>query len=597
MRICIFFFLFFLSFHSTIKAQKSYTDSILNLEQKLPNKEFVKAVLDIPYDKAVKNMSVFLKLTEIAIEKAKQLNDSSLLAKSYLGKATALHFTSKEDQSIELTLKAIKIFESLNEYENVAKAYLELGWKIKYRKLDNAFVYMQRGLKALELTGNKIDLVGSYNNFGVLYSLKKQNDSALYYHKKSLQLAKKLKDSIGIPFAHTHIANVLLKKKDFTNAKKHLDSSLIMRLQRNDTYGITDSYLYLGDLFYAKKEYKKAIDNFDIGYKYANRYRYFPLKKYALEYLYKSYEKNNNFKKSLSALKEFNSLKDSVLNKETNTKIAELQIEFETAKKEKLLAEQEIEIKNKDIVTLILVGSILLVSLIFWSIFTRGRLKRKQLKKEIHLKEALAKIETKNKLQEQRLEISRDLHDNIGSQLTFIISSIENLKFVSKDLGKNLQEKLSGISGFTSDTVHQLRDTIWAMNKSEISFDEFQSRLLSYIEKAKVATNNIEFDVNTNNTTHVFNAVEGMHLFRVVQEAINNSIKYANSSKIAVTFLKKENKLHITISDDGDGFDKEEINFGNGLINMESRIEKIDGKISIESKKGNGTKILIQLSI
>ena len=77
----------------------------------------------------------------------------------------------------------------------------------------------------------------------------------------------------------------------------------------------------------------------------------------------------------------------------------------------------------------------------------------------------MAKIETQNKLQEQRLRISRDLHDNIGAQLTFIISSIDNLKFGFTDISEKLGSKLSNISSFTQQTIYELRDTIWAMNK------------------------------------------------------------------------------------------------------------------------------------
>ena len=299
----------------------------------------------------------------------------------------------------------------------------------------------------------------------------------------------------------------------------------------------------------------------------------------------------------MTSLKLFQALKDSILNKQTNSKIEELQIEFETAKKEKRLAEQELRIKNKNLITLILIGPILLLSILFWSNYKRGKLKRKQLQKEMKLKEALAKIQTQNKLQNQRLEISRDLHDNIGSQLTFIISSIDNLKYVSKDLSKGLQNKLSGISGFTSETIHQLRDTIWAMNKNQISFDDLQTRLLSYIEKAKNATQNIQFQVNTDSIDYEFSSVTGMHLFRVIQEAVNNSIKYANATTISIDFTKEKEFLFIKIIDNGNGFNKEEITEGNGLANMETRIQKIGGNIIINSENDKGTRITIQIKI
>ena len=143
--------------------------------------------------------------------------------------------------------------------------------------------------------------------------------------------------------------------------------------------------------------------------------------------------------------KKFTQANDSVTNVSTNTKIAELEIEYETSKKEIQIAEQEIKIKNKNLFATILSSALLILAIVFFSIYKRNQLKRIQLQKEIELKDALSIIKTKNRLQEQRLKISRDLHDNIGSQLTFIISSIDNLKFLTKSTNTKLQEKVINI--------------------------------------------------------------------------------------------------------------------------------------------------------
>ena len=236
----------------------------------------------------------------------------------------------------------------------------------------------------------------------------------------------------------------------------------------------------------------------------------------------------------------------------------------------------------------------LILGIIFFAIYKRNQFKRKQLQKEIDLKDALATIKTQNRLQEQRLRISRDLHDNIGSQLTFIISSIDNLKYISKDANIKLKNKLSNISSFTGDTIHQLRDTIWAMNKSEISVEDLHTRVLSFIEKAKIAVPETEFeivcDIDKNSS---FSSLVGMNIFRVIQEAINNAIKYADAKKIEIQLSKNNQNFIISIIDDGKGFDINTIDLGNGLSNMEKRMSEIDGKININSKTSKGTTIQI----
>ncbi|TYA76037.1 histidine kinase, partial [Seonamhaeicola marinus] len=141
------------------------------------------------------------------------------------------------------------------------------------------------------------------------------------------------------------------------------------------------------------------------------------------------------------------------------------------------IAEKELNINRKNMQLLGLGVLAIVLSVFGYLVYKQQKLKNKQLQKENQLKEALSKIETQNKLQDQRLRISRDLHDNIGAQLTFIISSIENLQYGFKISNTNLTNKLTGISSFTKDTINELRDTIWAMNKNEISLTDLQIRI------------------------------------------------------------------------------------------------------------------------
>ena len=597
--LCLFFF-FVCAIHQA--QNNNYLDAIISLEKKVSKESFLDTILSIKYDKALTNTKKYLSLITKAETIAKELNTKKFLADVYKKKSLAYFFSSKLELAIQNTILASNIYNELNDFENYADSYINLGWQIKNRDLEKAIFYMNKGIKTLEKkVSSTYRLIGAYNNYGVLKQRKNQLDSALYYHKKSLSLCLKIKDSIGIPFAQSHIGEVYLKKKMYSKARKEFFNALKIRQKRNDLYGITDSYLYLGDLFFAKKDYTKSLKYFKLSEKLAIQNSYYPLRKYATEYIYKNYENKNDVKNALNYFKILTKLNDSILNKQTNSKIAELEVEFDTKDKEiqianqkKELLEKELAIKNRTLYSVLLGASLLILGIVFFAVYKRNQLKKKQLQKEIDLKDALATIKTQNRLQEQRLRISRDLHDNIGSQLTFIISSIDNLKFISKDANQKLKDKLSNISSFTSETIHQLRDTIWAMNKSQITMEDIHSRILSLIEKAKLATENITFEVNYNiddNTS--FSSLAGMNIFRVVQEAINNAIKYAEASKITIAINEKNNELLIAIDDNGNGFDIKTVSLGNGLSNMEKRMSEINGKVKIESEIKKGTNIQI----
>jgi signal transduction histidine kinase len=607
MRMRFILLLLFLHIYSFgFSQEKTYLGKILDLEIILSKEKFLDTILKIKYDKALTDTKKYLILVQKAKEIAENFNDKKNLAKAYEKISLAYHFSSKTELSIENNIKASKIYEQENDIENFANTYINLGWQIKNRNLEKAILYMDKGIKTLEIKiPESIKLIGAYNNYGVLKQKEKQLDSALYFHKKSLFLSIKNNDSISIPFAQTHIAEIYIKKKQFKNAEKTLQEALFIRKKRNDTYGITDSYLYLGDLHYSKKGFDKAINFFKKSEKLAIQNSYFPLRKYATEYIYKCYEKKGDANNALKYFKTFTKLKDSIFNKSTNSKIAELEIKFKTkerqkeiADQKKILLEKELSIKNRTLYLILLAASLTILVLFFIANYRKNQFKKKQLQKEIDLKDALATIKTQNRLQEQRLRISRDLHDNIGSQLTFIISSLDNLKYITKDTNKKLKEKLTGISSFTSETIHQLRDTIWAMNKSKITVEDLHSRILSFVEKAKSATENISFEVNYDIDTNMgFSSLVGMNIFRVIQEAINNAIKYSEANSIKIDLQKNKTKFIAIVKDNGIGFDKNTVDLGNGLSNMEKRMIEVSGKINIDSQLKKGTQITLEVHL
>ncbi len=580
----------------------NYLDSLSVSIKNLPKKEQIIKILDTPFDKIINDVDNYERLVNKAIQYSKDLKDTMLLADSYASKT----YISKNEENLKLALTAIRLYEKLNQPKKVAGMYTSLGWQLKYRDFDKAFKYYQKGLNILEKQEDKSKIDPVYDNYGVFQGMKKNWDSALYYHEKSLKIKKQMNDSMGIPFGYSHLANVYLNQYQYDRAIKYLDSALVIRQKREDVYGITDSYLYYGDLYFIKGEYRKAVDYFQKAYDLALRKNFFPLKKYAVEYLYKSNDSLDNYKEALKYNLMFNTLNDSMLNIETNSKISELEIQYQTENKEKEIlsqradiAEKELDLSKKNYYILGLIGLAVILSLLGFLLFNQQKLKNRQLQKENELKDALLKIETQNRLQEQRLRISRDLHDNIGAQLTFIISSLDNLKY-GFQLPERLNYKLKTISDFTTTTIYELRDTIWAMNKSEITLEDLQTRISNFIEKANNTTETVNFHIEIDSDLPKdlkFSSVAGMNIYRIIQEAINNALKYAEASNINISLRKIENYMQVMITDDGKGFDEKVVEFGNGINNMNKRAKEVKALFNFDSIPEKGTTITLNLPI
>lgn len=541
-----------------------------------------------------------------ALTLRKKLKDSLRIAAIYNKIGISNNQLFKLDSAIFYTIESLKIYESLGMQKQIAISNNNIANLYRDTKQhQKALETHRKSLAVREEIKDEVGQVQSFVGIGNIYVFLQQNDSAKYYYKKAQSLGEKLNLKRDLSTVYNNLGSIYRDEGNFNLATNLISKSLTIREQLQDNYGIASSSLNLGDLYFRRGLFSRANKNLHKALNVAKSIN-------ANELILNTYKTFIQLKGYLNQpdsvvfyQQKHAEVQDTFLNKKIAEETSKFQVQYQTEKKEKEIAiqkqellDQELKIKNRNLYVLILLGSIILLSVIFWGLYKRNKLKRLQLQKEMELKDALAQIKTQNKLQEQRLEISRDLHDNIGSQLTFIISSIDNLKFISKDINQQFQDKLNSISSFTFDTIHQLRDTIWAMNKNEITGEEFLTRLMSYIEKVKQVKPDLNFEINDQIKEQLlFTSIQGMNLFRVIQECINNTVKHAEAKTISIQFSSKNNQISATIKDDGKGFNKESVNLGNGLSNIETRIQSINGKVNIQSEENKGTKVSIAFKL
>ena len=576
-----FIFIFILSLTFGQKSNHKKIDSINNLPFEVRLKDA--AILD----------KVYLKNAEESAKIHYDLGE----AKSYSNLSLVYYYQGKYEKDLAYSLKAIHIFEKLNDLENLSLEWGELGYRMKKRNLEKAIQYMQKSKKIAEKNNLQKPLLSIYNNYGVLKEMKVEYDSALFYYEKGLALKQKINDQVGIPYSLNNIAGVFVLRKQFDKAEENYQKALEIRKKINDTVGIAENYSYLGDMHLMQKDFKKAIGFYQKSTKITDKHKYLGLSQDSYRKISECYENFGDHRNALQNFKKFSVLKDSLINQETNSKIAELEVKFDTNEKEKQLLQKQAEVETSRIKFSVAIVFAILASIIGFLFYRQQRLKNKQQHQEFELKSAMAQIESQNKLQEQRLSISRDLHDNIGAQLTFIISSLENTKFGIPNLETAVEKRLDKISDFTRNTIVELRDTIWAMNKADFTMEDLSSRIFNFIEHAQSANHNIQFNFSIDEKlkNKKFSSVVGVNLYRTIQESVNNAMKYANAHHIVINAEKFQEGLKIEIKDDGKGFDTENVDVGNGLLNMKKRMEEIGGNFSINSEIGKGTSVNVEL--
>ncbi|NUY81826.1 sensor histidine kinase [Flavobacterium sp. MAH-1] len=569
----------------------------LSLSLSAQTKTQIDSLNDLPFETRIAKAAVLDKAYLKNAEAARKISYAAGEAMSYSNLALVYNYKGKHNLSVENAFKAIRLFEKIGDKSKTAREYGELGYAMKRRNLPKAQYYMLKGKRLAESIKDTTSLLSIYNNYGVIKEMQKDLDSALFFYRKGLVIKQAIRDTTGIPFSLNNIGIVYAMKGKFIDAERLFEQAMQLRKLKKDSAGMAENYSYFGDLYGMMKDEKRALQHFASSNEIADRNKYFQLLSHNYQAMSDLKEASGDKSGALSDYKKYVQFKDSLLNKETNAKIAELEVQFETNEKEKQLIEKQSESRRKSNLLLlmgILVASVSITGFLIWR---QQRLKNQQLAQEHELKTAIAQIETQNQLQEQRLGISRDLHDNIGSQLTFIISSVDNLKYAFDLNDSKLARKLESISDFTKDTISELRDTIWAMNAKEITFEDVLARISNFIEKAKNAKANMEFVIFIDDDLNPFrlSSVNGMHIYRTVQEAVNNAIKYSQASQVNIGVRGDRAQIEIRISDNGQGFDIRNVSLGNGLHNMKKRIEEVGGVFSLDSVKGEGTVVEIMI--
>lgn len=527
----------------------------------------------------------------------KAIKDDKGLAKINNNLANIYEKNGQYKMAMATFLDALQYFESINDDKNshIIKGNIGLIL-LKLKNYPKAFTYINDVVEFQEENKATAELCVSCLNLGNVYLQMNDTVNALKQYGKSLKYCTLVGNKKGMASGYNNIGSIKTEQKKSKDALAFYEKSKKTREQLNSdidkanfNFNIAEEYVKHNKLIEAKQlllstkqifEKEKLYDKLQINYKS----------------LIRVYAKLNMLDSVSLYVNKLVVVNNQLLENLVVKQTAELETKYQTEKKEKLLLEKEAEAKQKNTM---LIGISLLaffIALIGFLIYRQQKLKNVQQKQEYKLKKEISKIENQNKLQEQRLSISRDLHDNIGAQLTFIISSVDNIKYAFEITNEKLDHKLSNISGFAKETIVELRDTIWAMNSNEISFEDLEIRINNYIEKAKEAKDQISFSfaIDPVLKTQKLTSIQGMNIYRTIQEAVNNAIKYANASVISINAKKSHYQTKITIQDDGIGFDQAKIEKGNGLQNMQKRIEEIGGEFHLSSSN-EGTRIEILL--
>jgi len=194
--------------------------------------------------------------------------------------------------------------------------------------------------------------------------------------------------------------------------------------------------------------------------------------------------------------------------------------------------------------------------------------------------------------EEERSRIARDLHDRLAQSLAYVAFELERLMGEGEK-----KEELSELRDIVREVVGELRETLYELRATVDQDRAFFSLAQEYLPRFGVRTG-IDVEFSTNMDSRVLPLQIERELWRIMQEALNNTYKHAEANHAWVKWMLEGEKVTLTIKDDGKGFSGSKAkNESFGLIGMRERADTIHAQLSISSTPGKGTIVKAEVEV
>lgn len=579
------FLVFICFFAVNVFAQTRYADSLKNLleEEGSPTTRFdlINKILE---DEVNSGANMDTALFVEMLRSASNLRNDSLLAISYNMAGSYNARKGDYPAALEYLFKAIPLAEKAPDKRRISSLYFDISLVyIILKNMKEAIYYNLKGRDNLPDKSTPVYdfMVAQFDrNMVRYYLLKNMPDSALSYAQHLVKEGIIVRKPV-IRLPSLFLAGAVyaeLNKNDsaelyFTKAANLADSINSIGLKwTNDKYLIP--YLLKADRIQEAKDRASLL--FNLGEKNNN----WDVKLSGAGFLRTVFEKMNQPDSAYYfSLKEL-AIKDSVFN-ENN--INKEQVLAFNEKLRKIEEQSQLEIRQREAKQKIVLGLITFGIIMLIILFLSQLRKRRK--------------EMEHKLASQRDRISRELHDNVGSQLSYITGNIDWL-IDSKGFLSPEEEakKLSIVSETSKNIVSDLRETIWVIKKESIRLDELSDKLKSHLQEQVEVYPEIEVEITEDiKKNYDFLPTESLNTYRICQEAINNIVKHAEATKIVLKIISDKDRDYLfTISDNGKGFDAQIQKEGHyGLVNMTQRAKETGAILSIHAEPGHGTTVTL----
>jgi len=520
----------------------------------------------------------------------------------------------------EYILNALKIEEKLKNSSGIADLNNELAnVYAKMEKFQKAMEYYSTALDIYSKSNDSVNIAKLYGRIGRLHGAREYCEkrtvdqkridytTAINFFEKSLKIYSRHKSDEGLINVYLNLASVYNRFEMSDKALPYVMKAMDYYKKINDPDGIGNTFYCLAITYRKLRQFDKSIEYYMETIRYDKDHNITEGIQFVYEELSQAYYESGDYKRSRDNYVQYMILRDSTYTLEKSKQIFELETKYQIEKKENQILVRTLEKKRKQQFVYILILFTVLLFLGSAFFILQAKSKAKIAEKNICLNEQkIREFEKERQLiaahavlhgeETERSRLARDLHDGLGGLLSGLKLSLTSMKgnMVLPEQNLTLFDHALRI---LDTSMKELRRVAHNMMPEALAKFGLKDALRDFCFELG---NNKEIDIKFQfyGDERRLDQNYEISLYRIAQELINNSLKHANPTEILLQVIQEEHRIHLTVQDNGIGFDPEALNAsdGTGLANIKSRAESLKGKVDMISIPGEGTEVNVEFS-
>lgn len=496
--------------------------------------------------------------------------------------------------------------EKIGSKKDIGSGYTNIAFC--HRELEDyklAYDFARKSVEILKNTPYKGTLANNYSVFSSYYSQVKMDlDSAIVFVKMARQIYKEVKNPFNEANSIMDVAELFSEKFQPDSVIFYLKQVAPFVFQQQSPDMLSRYHAKMGEALFAKGNARQGLEHLNTAYEAAKDLGS-PAFQYNIEKLRCLALAAQN--KPIEALKSMNATFDAYtedINTDNARQITTTQLNFDFQKKEALAA---VELERQKRIKYLSIGGFIMGVVFALMLFRLYRLSKKaakilaeknaQIEKSYRelkeTQEQLVLTEKQREAQSVRVRIARDIHDELGAGLTKITMLCDLVRRQLPAEQHEMAQMLQRIAENSKGVSSTLSEIIWAVNPTYDTLDSLSNYLKNYAAHYLDNTGiNAEFNFPAELPQVRVEPELKRNIFLVLKEALNNAVKYAQATTIWITFSADANSFHLSIRDNGIGFnangDAPHDGAGNGLHNMKTRMEHLRCAFELRTQPGQG---------